>query len=130
MIKIAIVDDHDTTRGVLEILINGLPKVEVKFTENNGRSLIQNPNLKKVDLLLLDLTMPFMDGFEVLEHLRSDSSFDFLKIIVLTLHESQQLKEKAIKMGANDYLLKDCDFIELKEAIYNIMQTTAEETKR
>lgn len=125
MINIAIVDDHDTTRGVLEMLINGLPKVNVKFTEDNGRSLIQNPNLKKVDLLLLDLTMPFMDGFEVLEHLRNDKTFDSLKIIVLTLHESQQLKEKAINMGADDYLLKDCDFVELKEAIYNAMGATA-----
>lgn len=122
MIKVGIVDDHDITRGVLEMLLNGLPKVTVAFTEDNGESLIKNHDLTSIDLLLLDLTMPFMDGFEVLDYIRNHPEFSNLKIIVLTLHESQQLKEKALSMGADNYLLKDCDFVVLKNAVYDTIK--------
>lgn len=122
MIKVGIVDDHDVTRGVLEMLLNGLPKVTVVFTDSNGESLIKNQDLTTIDLLLLDLTMPQMDGFEVLEYIKSHPEFSALKIIVLTLHESQQLKEKALSMGADNYLLKDCDFVILKNAVYEAVK--------
>jgi DNA-binding response OmpR family regulator len=74
------------------------------------------------DLILLDLIMPEMDGFALLEALRSDASESFLPIVVLTADVSEEAKSLALEAGATDFLVKP---VSQTEALWRIRQVLA-----
>src|ERR1700736_2483308 len=75
------------------------------------------------DLLLLDLIMPEVDGFAVLDALRSDASEDFLPIVVLTGDVSEESKARALDAGATDFLIKPVSPTEALLRIRNLLET-------
>lgn len=79
-------------------------KVMISKTGEDG--LFQLKNTKKIDLILLDLILPKMDGFSVLKQLKYDSRFNHIPVVVLSnLGEEQNIK-RAFELGAKDYFIK------------------------
>src|SRR5690349_18054441 len=76
-----------------------------QFKERDGKPL--------PDLLLLDLKMPRVDGFDVLTFLRNDPSLSKLRVVVLSASQIQEDIEKALQLGAKEFLTKPADFMEL-----------------
>ena len=74
-----------------------------------------------VDLILLDIRMPEMDGFKTMSHLKDH--YPNVRVIVLTMEEEESMVIKMIRLGANGYLLKNADPEEIYEAIDQVMET-------
>ncbi|MDO8734986.1 MAG: response regulator, partial [Elusimicrobiota bacterium] len=102
--KILIVDDNE---DILEFISRAIKKfyknIKIKL-ETEGFIAGKRIAEFKPDLLILDIKLPGMDGFEVLEHL--DKSEKQLKILAITAYSSKETKEKIFKAGADDYLVK------------------------
>lgn len=72
----------------------------------NGDEAVAVATRERPDLVLLDLNMPVMDGYEAIHHLRHDVSLASLPIIVLTAEDGQTVERRVLAMGADDYMLK------------------------
>lgn len=118
-IKIAIVDDHQLFRDGIYSLLSSNEYFAVILSVNSGREFFQQ--LEKgilPDVVLLDLTMPEMDGFEVLEKLKKH--YRTIKTIALSMHDDGNYIMKCARQGAYGYLLKNTDADELALAINEV----------
>ncbi|MBK1439465.1 response regulator transcription factor [Parapedobacter sp. ISTM3] len=117
--RIIIADDHPVViQGVKDILEkNGA--FDVMATFRDGKSLLQSPLLARVDVLLLDLNMPDIDGLQTLDKLRKlGASF---KIIVITSYLSPLLAEQCKAAGVHGYLVKSDDLYLLVKRIQDVL---------
>jgi two-component system, sensor histidine kinase and response regulator len=80
------------------------------LTADNGYQALALLDIQKIDLVLLDIMMPGIDGFEVLRHIRQKRSLADLPVIMATALESSKDVVKALQLGANDYVTKPIDF--------------------
>lgn len=120
--KILIVDDDAANARLLERMLRKADYGDVT-TETDPRRVIDLCDEMEPDLLLLDLHMPGMDGFEVMEGLRQAEAERFLPILVLTGDTSVEVKRRALLVGAKDFLTKPVDHFELLLRIWNLLET-------
>jgi CheY-like chemotaxis protein len=98
------VEDEQIARAVCK---SHLEKVESEIVEAiNGRIAVEFLEINVPDLMILDLFMPEMGGFEVLEKLRSEPKWKDIPVIVVTADASVETREKAFRMGADDFVTK------------------------
>jgi DNA-binding NarL/FixJ family response regulator len=115
MIGVLVVDDHAMVRSGLTLLIDGAADLQVVGEAGDGRQAIELASGLAPDVVLMDLSMPVMDGVEAtreLLKLRPESV-----VVVLTSFSDQPRVTEALKAGAVGYLLKDCDPRDLLAAI-------------
>ena len=105
MLRIAIADDHTLFRSSLALLINDFKNMQVVLEASNGEELLGNLQKTSVDILLLDLQMPVMDGFKACKIMRE--LYPDILIIVLTLMQDSDAIKKVIKIGAHGYFTKN-----------------------
>ncbi len=117
--SILIVDDQAADVQLLETLLTEAGYTAVTSTMNplEVRAL-QAKN--HYDLILLDLKMPVMDGFQVLEDLKRDNVDSYLSVIVLTAQPGHKLR--ALQGGAKDFISKPFDLVEVKTRIHNMLE--------
>jgi putative two-component system response regulator len=122
--RVLIVDDQEVNLRLLTHALHDIAGLTnlittVDPTEVEGLVAAQEP-----DLILLDLHMPFLDGFGVLERLNKlIRPGHYLPIMVLTADISNEAKEKALSMGARDFLTKPFNFTEVLLRIHNLLET-------
>lgn len=104
-IRLALVDDQQLFRAGLKLILAEEPEFEVVFEADHGRQFFERLRFEPVDIVLLDVEMPIMDGMETLERLRQDHPE--VKVIMLTMHESERLIIHLMNGGASGFLLKD-----------------------
>lgn len=119
-IKLAIVDDHDLFRKGLIALLKDFNELEVVFEASNGEELIEQLKKKTVDVILMDIQMPIMDGIEATERLQN--KYVDTKIIILTMHNEEGFIHHLISKGANGFLLKNQDIEIVVDAIYGVIE--------
>jgi CheY-like chemotaxis protein len=102
--RIAVADDERITRLIIKRLLER-ENFEVLEAEN-GDQTVALVTRERPDLLLLDLNMPVMDGYEAIHHLRHDASLAALPIIVLTAEDGQAVERRVLTMGADDFMVK------------------------
>lgn len=117
MIDLLILDDHKLFAEGLGNLLRSDESIHVTAIFNNGKSLLSYLKDNSTDILLIDLNMPDMDGFAVIEHLKASGSQ--LKCIILSTYADDKLINEAVKLGVDAYLLKDA---EPDELIYTIKE--------
>jgi len=119
MIKIALVDDHIVLRKSLAILIGKLEDFEIVFEADNGQHCMEQLKKNTIpDIILLDITMPVMGGVQTAALLKQ--TYPQIKILALTMINSEQVVIPMLKNGARGYILKDCEPPELKTALLEI----------
>jgi PleD family two-component response regulator len=120
--KILVVDDDRMTVVLLEQLLlrHGYNRV---LGITDSRKVLETCAAFDPDLILLDLMMPEVDGFAVLEALRADFSGSFLPIVVLTADITEDAKARALEAGATDFLVKPVSQIEALLRIRNLLET-------
>ncbi len=123
--KILLVEDEPTLQKTLSLALNQ-EGYEVK-NALDGEIGLKTAKEEKPDLILLDLILPKMDGFEVLNELKKDSTTKDIPIIVLTNLESAQDIEKALSLGATTYLVKAN--YDLNDVIEKVKNTLAQNQK-
>ena len=120
---ILIVDDEPANVRLLERILQreGFESIE---STNDPRHFLALYTAKRPDILLLDLHMPGMDGFAVMEQLKGRiPAGDFVPILVLTADVTPQARQKALTAGAKDFLTKPVDPTEVVLRIRNLLQT-------
>jgi len=113
--KIVIAEDHTILRAGLRALLSGQNDLEVIGEAGDGREAVRKIDTLQPDLLLIDLSMPKLNGIDAIREIKS--RHPEIKIIVLTVHKSDEYIIAALKAGANGYMLKDASQNELLLAI-------------
>ncbi len=113
--KIVIAEDHTILRAGLRALLSGQNGLEVIGEAGDGREAVRKIDTLQPDLLLIDLSMPKLNGIDAIREIKS--RHPEIKIIVLTVHKSDEYIIAALKAGANGYMLKDASQNELLLAI-------------
>jgi len=117
--KILIVDDQESNILLLEQLLSDSGYTAVSSTPN-PRDVCGLHEKNKYDLILLDLQMPDMDGFQVMEGLKQNGTDDYLPVLVITAQPGHKLR--ALQAGAKDFISKPFDLVEVKMRIYNMLE--------
>lgn len=116
MASILIVDDNTVVQRVISLMLRKAG--HTTLVAANAADAIQRLAHDRVDLILLDLAMPEIDGLTLLRQLRSDPRYRTLPIIMLTASSQDQDRLDARAAGANDFLNKPASSTELMEAVY------------
>ena len=119
-IKIAIVDDHGLFVEGLAYIINDFKGIQLVMKAENGIDLIQKLKSQRLDVILLDLKMPKMDGFKTAVYVLQE--YPEIKIITLTMYDEKKFIIEAIKIGVHGYLLKNAESSEIETAIHSVME--------
>lgn len=117
--NILIVDDQDANVQLLEQLLHEAGYTRVASTTNPGEVCTLHRK-NQYDLILLDLQMPGMDGFQVMEGLKESAADDYLPVLVITAQPSHKLR--ALQAGAKDFISKPFDLLEVKTRIHNMLE--------
>lgn len=117
-ICVLVADDHALVRAGIRALAEQIEGVEVIGETGNGREALELIAEHRPGIVLLDLTMPELNGFEVLE--RTHRDFPDVNVIVLTVHEAEEYALRALKLGAMGYLPKSAASTELELAIMTV----------
>jgi PAS domain S-box-containing protein len=117
--SILIVDDQEPNVSLLEQLLSGTGYTRVTSTMN-PREVCALHRRNRYDLILLDLQMPGMDGFQVMEGLKTSDVDSYLPVIVLTAQPGHKLR--ALQAGAKDFISKPFDLVEVKTRIHNMVE--------
>jgi CheY-like chemotaxis protein len=117
--RILIVDDQETNVRLLSRLLAEADYTRVESTQDPAEVCTLHRR-NAYDLILLDLQMPSMDGFSVMEALKTNQSEDYLPVIVLTAQPGHKLR--ALQAGAKDFISKPFDLVEVKTRIHNMLE--------
>ncbi len=116
--RIIIAEDHTILREGLRMLLSSNPDFEVVGEAQDGLEAIRMVDSLKPDLILMDLSMPRMNGIGAIQEIKKQSPIT--KILVLTVHKTEEYILATLKAGADGYILKDATHSELMLAIDNI----------
>ena len=116
--KILVADDHTLMRAGLVSLIARLPEMEVVAEAEDGRQALRLVRDLQPDIVLMDIAMPGLNGLEAAE--RIHGILPAVKIIILSMHASEEYVAQALKAGASGYLLKDAATAELEMALKSV----------
>ncbi len=119
-IRVVLADDHVFVRDGIKSLLENEPHIEVVGEATDGLEALKLVEINQPDLLILDIRMPNMTGIEVVEKLRSQNNF--VKIVMLSMHESEEYVLKSIKAGADGYLLKGSSKDEFLKALNTVSE--------
>jgi len=117
-IKIMIVDDHDLFREGVKFILSKVPEFEIIDDAANGFDYLEKLKTVKPDIVLMDIDMPRINGFEATR--RSLEIYPDLKIITLSMHGDQDHYVRMIELGVKGFVLKDAGVNQLKEAINEV----------
>jgi len=117
--SILVVDDQESNVSLLEQLLSEAGYTRVASTMN-PQEVCALHRKNRYDLILLDLQMPGMDGFQVMEGLKTNEADPYLPVIVLTAQPGH--KQRALQAGAKDFISKPFDLIEVKTRIHNMLE--------
>jgi adenylate cyclase len=117
--KILIVDDQAANILLLEQMLRGAGYVSITSTMDSGK-VCELHLMNRYDLILLDLQMPGMDGFQVMENLKEIETGGYLPVLVITAQPSHKLR--ALKAGAKDFVSKPFDLAEVLIRVHNMLE--------
>ena len=116
---VMVVDDSITMRKVTSRVLDN-HSIEV-MTAQDGIDAIEQLHDRVPDMMLLDIEMPRMDGYELLDHIRADARLRHVPVVMITSRAGQKHRRKARKAGANAYLTKPYQEAELVEQVSEIL---------
>lgn len=118
-LQIIIADDHPLIVEGIRMVLEEIKNIRLLKWVSNGRLLIDELSRATVDLVLLDLNMPKLNGIDCLKIIKAD--FPKVKVIVLTNYNQPELIKEIKESGAHGYLLKNDNTVHLKEAIEKVI---------
>jgi two-component system invasion response regulator UvrY len=118
VIRVLLADDHIIVRGGLRRILEESGDMEVVAEAAEGREALQQIHQTKPDVAVVDISMPGLDGLEVISQVRN--YYPKLPILILTMHEEEQYVVRAIAAGANGYITKRSAPEQLVKAIRKV----------
>ncbi len=120
MIKIAICDDQEVVCQGLDAILSTAKDLQVISISNNGQELLESLERKSVDVILMDLKMPILNGIQATKLIKE--KYPEIRILVLTTYDADAWLLDAIRNGADGYLLKDTSRENLILAIHEVFE--------
>lgn len=117
-IKVILVDDHEIIRDGIKALLKGAGEIEIAGEAENGQQAIEILKNREVDLILMDISMPVMDGIDATKYI--SRNFSDVKVIVLSMHDDESHIINMLKAGAVGYIFKNTGKTRLIEAIKTV----------
>lgn len=114
-VRVLLADDHKLVRAGFRAMLNSLGDVEIIGETGDGREALELIQKHRPDVALLDITMPSLTGLEVAK--RVANQIENVRVIILSMHTSEDYIARAIRAGVCGYLLKNADPVELELAI-------------
>ena len=118
-IHVLLADDHTLVRAGIRALLEKLPGVTVAGEASDGREVIDLIKTHEPDVVLMDISMPGLNGLQALAHITQD--FPEVRVIILSMHHNDEYVMQALKSGASGYLLKRAATAELPVALKNVI---------
>jgi len=118
--KILVVDDSETSLLLIQSIFDGKEDMNI-LLESSGQKALDHLTTSQPDLIVLDLLMPELDGFEFLKQAKANPKNRNIPIIVLTALQDHDSEKKALELGATDYIRKPLDINEVEEKIYRCL---------
>jgi len=113
--RVLLADDHKIVRSGLRRLLDAEPDIEVVAEASDGREAVELATQQSVDVVVMDLAMPNLNGVEATRQILAQSPAT--KVIALSMHSDRRFVARALQAGASGYLLKDCAAEDLVSAI-------------
>ncbi len=117
--RIVLAEDHTILREGIRALLSSSPNLEIVGEAGDGREAIQRVEEHKPDLILMDLSMPRLNGMEAVREIKRRAYET--KILVLTVHKTEEYILATLQAGADGYLLKDSTSEELMMAVKSVL---------
>jgi DNA-binding NarL/FixJ family response regulator len=118
-IRVLLADDHTLVRAGLRALLEKLPGVAVAGEASDGREVIDLIKAHQPDVVLMDISMPGLNGLQALARITRD--YPKVRVIILSMHHNDEYVMQALKSGASGYLLKRAATAELAAALNSVM---------
>jgi len=118
MIQVVLADDHVLMRRGIRDLLEGDAEIEVIDEASNGREAAQLTQKLKPDVLIIDLTMPELNGLDAIRQIRKDAPE--VELLVFSMHDSEDLIREVLSAGARGYVLKSDAALYLVEAVKSL----------
>ena len=119
-IRVLVIDDHTLIRAGITALLQRMESIEVVGEAGDGCEAMTLIEELMPDVILLDLQMPGLNGFEVLK--QTVARFPAIKVIILSVHDDEEYKQHALRGGASGYLPKIAASTELERAIDQVVR--------
>ncbi len=117
-LKVLVAEDHSVTAKLLARMLSSSEMIEVVGVVSDGAEVLKSIDEKEIDLILLDISLPFVDGIQVMEKLNKMNKD--IKILVLSGHSESWIIKKSMELGASGYLTKSVSINEVIDAILAI----------
>lgn len=117
-IKIALVEDHFVVRKGICAMLSTIPELDLVFDAANGQEFLDQIKEKEIDVVLLDLEMPIMNGIQTVKELKE--MWSTIKIVMLTMHDDYEIAFDVLNDSVDAYLLKECTLDEMLDAIQKV----------
>ena len=119
-IRIIITDDHQLFRDGIANLLSASPQLEIIAMAENGQEAIKKAKKLKPDIVIMDLSLPIINGVDATRILHNE--LPETKVLILSMHAEKNYIKEALGAGAFGYLFKDCTYDQLIEAINTVYQ--------
>jgi DNA-binding NarL/FixJ family response regulator len=120
MLRVGIVDDHLLFRKSMTLLINSFEGINVEIEASNGRDFLEKLANNPVDVVLLDIQMPVMNGYETCKELQE--LYPNIKILVVSQLSNRESIHRIMELGAHGYFTKNSDPDHLETAIRSVLE--------
>ena len=114
-LRLLLADDHILVRAGLRALLDGIEGITVVAEADNGEQAVALAVQHRPDIVLLDITMPGINGLQAAERILRD--LPDTRVLILSMHASDEYVTQALKLGVSGYLLKDAATLELQAAL-------------
>ena len=114
-IRVLLAEDHALVRAGLGFLLRNMPGVEIVAEAGDGQEALCLIREHRPDVVLLDITMPGLNGLDVLVRIKDDCPT--VRVIILSMHANEEYVRHALQTGAKGYVLKDASAADLEQAI-------------
>lgn len=118
-VRVVLVDDHRIMREGLRALLEKEADMDIVAEADNGRTAVELARTLKPDVVVMDLSMPHLNGIEATRQITASQTD--VRVLALSMHSDKRFLDGALKAGASGYLLKDCALDELVRAIRTVV---------
>ena len=123
MIRILLVDDHTLVRAGIRALVEAIDDTQIVAEAHNGREAIEAARAHRPDIVVMDVSMPDLNGIDATAQITSE--LPGVRVIVLSMHATEEFVRRAVKAGASGYVVKESVPMELKLALEALMRGEA-----
>ncbi len=119
-IRVLLADDHTLVRAGIRALLEKIPGIEVAGEASDGREVLDLIKIQQPDVVLLDISMPGLNGLHTLARITRD--FPQVRVVILSMHHNDEYVLQALKSGVSGYVLKRAATAELAAAIKSVVK--------